>query len=121
MVLPASVHLTQKKTTMKKRSASRDGFLNFRLLLGFVLSSLGVALALLAFSVNSSSSVSAAGAKQTPGVVSGTSYHNDVSPALRDQPAWPVQAKQEREAAANPLILNNHNDMPDTVEIGRAS
>jgi hypothetical protein len=100
---------------MKKRSASRGGFLNLRLLVGFVLSAVGVGLALLAFSVNSSSSASAAGAKQTPGVIVGYSYHNDVSPALRDQPPWPIQARQEREAAENPHIPNNHVDMPDTV------
>jgi hypothetical protein len=100
---------------MEKKSASRDGFLNLRLLVGFILSSVGVLLALLAFSVNSSSSASAAGAKQTPGVVVGTSYHNDVSPALRDLPAWPVQVRQEHEAAENPYIPNNHKDAPDTV------
>ena len=43
------------------------------------------------------------------------SYHNDVSPALRDMEPWPVQRVQQHEAAENPHILNDHVDRPDTV------
>lgn len=100
---------------MIKKKASRDAFRNVRVLFGFALSSVGAVLALLAFSVNSSAPVSAAGAKQSPGVIVGASYHNDVSPALRDQPAMPIQARQEREAAENPHIPNQHKDSPDLV------
>jgi hypothetical protein len=43
------------------------------------------------------------------------SYHNDVSPALRDVEPWPVQRAQEHEAAENPLIITEHIDRPDPV------
>ncbi len=43
------------------------------------------------------------------------SYHNDVSPALRDVEPWPVQRMQEHEAAENPLIITEHVDRPDPV------
>src|SRR5712691_2371168 len=43
------------------------------------------------------------------------SYHNDVSPALRDMPPWPVQGNQQQEAAENPFIFTNHQDVPDLV------
>ncbi|MBA2401632.1 MAG: hypothetical protein H0V72_23630 [Bradyrhizobium sp.] len=103
------------KKYMKKKSASRSAFFNLRVLFGFVLSSVGVFLALMSLSIYSNSSALAAGAKQGPGAVVGASYHNDVSPALRDQPAWPVQAKQEHEANLNPLVFNDHKDSPDLV------
>jgi hypothetical protein len=45
----------------------------------------------------------------------GVSYHNDVSPALRDMPPWPVQVNQQQEAAENPLIVVDHQDVPDLV------
>ena len=99
---------------MKKKSASRAAFFNLRVLVGFGLSSAGVILALLSLSINSSPSAVAAGAKQAP-VTVGVSLHNDVSPALRDMPAWPIQLKQQREAMENPLIPNNHKDAPDMV------
>src|SRR5437870_2476356 len=99
---------------MKKKSASRAAFFNLRVLVGFGLSSAGVILALLALSINSTPSAAAAGPKQGP-VAYGMSIHNDVSPALRDMPALPIQAKQQREAMENPLIPNNHQDAPDTV------
>ncbi len=103
-------------TIHEKKSASRSALFNLRVLFGFVLSSVGVFLALLSLSIYSNSSASAAGAKQTSGVIVGASYHNDVSVALRDQPAAPVQARQEHEEAnLNPLIANNHKDAPDLV------
>jgi hypothetical protein len=45
----------------------------------------------------------------------GVSYHNDVSPALRDMPPWPVQVNQQQEAAENPLIVVDHQDVPDLI------
>ena len=101
---------------MKKRSASRDAFFNLRVLFGFGLSSVGVFLALLALSINSSSTAVAAGANQSPKPIVIHSIHNDVSPALRDVDPWPVQRVQEHEAAENPKISTGlHKDMPDLV------
>ena len=101
---------------MKKRT-SQSAFFNPRVLLGFVLCSLGVLLALLGFSLNSSSSALAAAPNQGYGQpIVGASYKNDVSPALRDVgQGWPIQFKRQHEAAENPLIPNDHEDMPDTV------
>src|SRR5450432_66888 len=97
---------------MKKKSASRAAFFNLRVLVGFGLSSAGALLALLALSVNSSPlAVAAAPVSNHP--IIGYSYHNDISPALRDMPAWPMQSKQQHEAAENPFIPTNHKDAPD--------
>ncbi len=101
---------------MKKKSASRSAFINPRVLFSSLLTSSGVLLALLALSVNSSSTATAAGSNKSvgrPTVV--PSYHNDVSKPLRDMPAWPEQALQEHEAAENPLIPLSHKDAPDLV------
>ncbi len=50
------------------------------------------------------------------GVISAASNKNDVSPPLRNQPPWPVVAKQfEREANVNPKIPHKHVDSPDPV------
>src|SRR5450432_3339781 len=101
---------------MKKRSTSRDAFFNLRVLLGFVLSSVGVFLALLALSINSSSTAVAAGANQSPKPIVIHSIYNDVSPALRDVEPWPVQRQQEHEAAENPKISTGlHKDGLDLV------
>ena len=44
------------------------------------------------------------------------SYHNDVSPPLRELPAWDItNHRQERAAAENPKIPNSHVDSPDPV------
>ena len=102
---------------MKKTTASQSAFFNPRVLLVFVLCSLGVLLALLGFSLNSSSSALAAAPNQGFGQpIVGTSYKNDVSPALRNvAQVWPPKLKPQHEAAENPLIPNNHKDSPDTV------
>jgi hypothetical protein len=79
-----------------------------------MLSSVGVFLALLALSINSSSSAVAAGANQSPKPIVIHSVHNDVSPALRDVEPWPVQRVQEHEAAANWRVSTGvHKDVPD--------
>ncbi|HEY2801469.1 MAG TPA: Ig domain-containing protein, partial [Chthoniobacterales bacterium] len=99
---------------MKTGSTSRDAFFNLRVLFGFGLSSVGVALALMALSINSSSTGVAAGANK--GVTIIHSYHNDVSPAMRDVEPWPVQRVQEHEAAINPKISTGlHKDGIDLV------
>src|SRR5881396_1612303 len=102
---------------MKKTTASQSAFFNPRVLLVFVLCSLGVLLAVLGFSLNSSSSALAAAPNQGFGQpIVGTSYKNDVSPALRNVAhLWPPKLKPQHEAAENPLIPNNHEDSPDTV------
>ncbi len=81
--------------------------------MGFTLSSLGVCMALLAFSINSSSTASAA-SKLNNGVKVIFPDHSDVSPAMRDVEAWPVQRVQEHEAAENPRVSTGvHKDVPD--------
>src|SRR5207249_10308100 len=95
---------------MKKTTASQSAFFNPRVLLVFVLCSLGVLLAVLGCSLNSRSSALAAAPHQgfrQPIVRS--SYKNDVSPALRNVPqAWPPQSKPQHEAAETALIPNQH-------------
>ena len=100
---------------MHKRSASRDAHFSPRVFFGFLLSAVGVFLALMAVSIYSSSTAVAAGSNQglKPTVVYPV-YH-DISPALRDQPAWPETMKQEREAAENPYIRTQHTDSADTI------
>ncbi|MBA3832997.1 MAG: hypothetical protein H0X34_14095 [Chthoniobacterales bacterium] len=99
---------------MKNKSASRSAFINLRALLGFVLASVDVVLALLGLSIYPSSLALAQGATSSLGnPIVVHSYYNDVSPALRDQPAWPEQALQQHEAAENPLIVLPHTDAPD--------
>jgi len=101
---------------MKKRSASRDAFFSPRVLIGFGLGSVGVALALVALNISSPSTAVAQGGKFNNGVTVIHSYHNDVSPAMREVEAWPVHRVQEHEAMENPKISTGlHKDMPDLV------
>jgi alkylated DNA nucleotide flippase Atl1 len=107
--------LTHKTTTsMKKRSASQSAFFNVRVLIGFTLSSLGVFLALIGLSLNSSTPAKAAG---TAGQV--TVIHPDyadISKPLRDYPGWPqIDRSAQKEGPENPQILIPHTDRPDTV------
>ncbi len=101
---------------IKKKSASQDAYFSLRVLFGFMLSSVGVVMALMALSIYSSSSAKAAAAKPNNGVTVIQSYHNDVSPAMRDVEAWPVQRLQEHEAAINPKVSTGlHKDKTDLV------
>ena len=107
---------------MKKKSTWQSGFLKLRVSLILLLFSAGVFLALLG-----SGLFAAAEEQQAPqensGIQFGQSYHNDVSPALRDLPAiWPPTPPKEgedeeaREANLNPkLPLPLHIDVPDPV------
>ncbi len=95
---------------MKEMSASRSAPLCERS--SFVLTALGASLALLTLSILASPSALAA-ASQKATIVH--SYHNDVSPPLRDQEPWPLQVRQEREAAENPPIIVAHTDKKDPV------
>src|SRR5438046_8859186 len=99
---------------MKKTTASQSAFFNPRIVLGFVLCSLCVLLALLGFNVNSTSSALAAvpdqGNRQP---IVGAPYKNDVPRALRDaSQASPPQLAPQHEAADNPTIPSPPQDRP---------
>jgi cell division septation protein DedD len=108
---------------MKRKSASQSAFFNLRLLVGFVLCLAGVFLALLAFGIFSGAPARAEAPQGNSGIQFGESYHNDISPALRDLPSmWPPpepkgeEEKEAREANLNPkLPLPLHIDVPDPV------
>jgi hypothetical protein len=100
---------------MHKRSASRDAYFSLRVLFGFTISSLGVFLALMALSINSSSTAVAA-SKFNNGVKVIYPDHADISKPVRDMNPWPNQRVQEHEAAENPKIRTGlHKDAPDLV------
>ena len=87
--------------TMKTKSPSRSAFLNAPILLLF---GLGVF------------SASSALGQGPSGLQVGVSYHNDVSPPLREMPAWnPADIKQEHVANENPKIPIVHQDSADPV------
>ncbi len=91
--------------------------------LSFALCLTGVLLALFAFAIYPGATALAQPPQENSGVQFGQSYHNDVSPALRDLPAiWPPspsKSEEEREAHEanlNPkLPLPLHVDVPDPV------
>lgn len=97
---------------MKKKSASPSAFLNLRVLFGFTLAFLGLALVYLSVGISSSPTAQAASTQKVTIV---HSYHNDVSPPLREMNPWPTQVRQQREAAENPPIMIPHEDKPDPV------
>ena len=96
-----------------KDYCSRFGFFNPRILFGFVL----------CLGLSSVAPALAQAPQENSGIQFGQSYHNDVSPALRDLPAlWPPKERKEgderemREANLNPkLPLPLHVDAPDPV------
>src|ERR1044071_6308783 len=95
---------------MKKEHTSRFGFFSRRTLLS----------SLLCFGLCFSAVAFAETPKENSGIQFGKSYHNDVSPALRDLPTiWPPRppkARELHEANLNPeLPLSLHIDMPDPV------
>jgi hypothetical protein len=95
---------------LKKQSASQSAF-KPRVLIGFVLCSAGVSLTLLGFGPFPGGSALAQGPPQIqkPGVQVVASYHNDISPPLRDMLLMPLaESKGEREANLNPKIPNHH-------------
>src|ERR1700704_6497275 len=102
---------------MKKKSVSQSAFFNLRLGVGFVLCLAGFFLALLALGIFSGAPARAEAPKENSGIQFGQSYHNDVSPALRDLPTmWPPpesngEKEELREANLNPkLPLPLHMD-----------
>ena len=107
---------------MKRKSTSQSAFFNLRMLVGSVLFLAAVSLVLLAFGVFSGASALAQGAKQqdqgTSNVQVGSSYHNDVSPAMRDLPDWTkadVKPEGEYEGNKNPKVPYRHQDGFDPV------
>ena len=106
---------------MKRKSTSPSAFFNLRVLIGLVLCLAGISLALLAFGVFSGTRVLAQGSKLDPqqrGLQVGSSYHNDVSPAMRDLPdstSADVRQQGEHEANENPKVPYRHRDGFDPV------
>jgi hypothetical protein len=104
---------------MKKPTPRKSGFSISRLL-ACLLCLLGLVLALLGITGPFGTKSLAQGAGKTGGdsVQVGASYHNDVSPALRDMPAWTeydLRRGGEREANENPKVPYRHIDTFDPV------
>ena len=105
------------------KTKSPFAFFNLRHLISFALCLAGALLALFAFAIYPGATVLAQPPQENSGIQFGQSYHNDVSPALRDLPAiWPPspskseEEKEAREANLNPkLPLPLHVDVPDPV------
>ena len=116
---------------MEKKSASRSALINLRTSVALLLIGGSASLALLASGLfaraeEQPAPVGASAVEPAPQEQSamqvGQSYHNDVSPALRDlQLIWPPKAtdsnreEELREANLNPKIPNNHIDSADPV------
>ena len=87
---------------MKTKSASESAFFNPRILLGFVLCSIAILLALVGLGLFSAGSLSAQAPnanQQSSGPTFGASYKNDISPPLRSMPRWKASdLKAEHEA-----------------------
>jgi hypothetical protein len=102
---------------MKKPDSSSSASSYPRVLLSFLLCSIGLLLVLFASGFLSANSLSAqAPTAQQNSVAVGSSYHNDVSPPLHSMPPWsPADRKSEREANENPKIPFRHVDGADPV------
>src|SRR5437667_12167101 len=109
---------------MKKKSTSKSAFFNPRFFVGLVLCSLGLLLALLAYTAYPGASLLAQrpGQQMTqqwqPRWVVVASSHNDVSAPLREMATWPLPPLEgEHEAAENPKIgiIRASGSRPDAV------
>jgi hypothetical protein len=105
---------------MKKKSASKSAFFNPRFLVGLVLGSLGLLLALLAYTAYPGASLLAQKPSQQwqPRWQVIASSHNDVSAPLREMASWNLPLSGgEHEGPENPKIPFNHagRDRPDPV------
>src|SRR5207248_1977599 len=104
---------------MKTKSASESAFFNPRILLGFVLCSIAMLLALVGLGLFSAGSLSAQAPnanQQSGGPTVGASYKNDISPPVRNMPPWKASdLKAEHEANENPKVPYRHHDTPDPV------
>ena len=119
-----SAHNKTHKHIMQKRSVSRDAYSSMRVLVGFILTSLGAFLAIFAFGLYPGASVLAAksGSQQPqlwqPKWVVVHSSQNDISAPLRDMATWDlVPLKAEHEANENPPIgiMRARDSKPDTA------
>src|SRR5947208_14408230 len=104
---------------MKTKSASESAFFNPRILLGFVLCSIAILLALVGLGLFSGGSLSAQAPnanQQSSGHTVGASYKNDISPPVRNMPPWKASdLKAKHEANENPKVPYRHHDTPDPV------
>ena len=104
---------------MKKTTPRKSAFSISRLL-ACLLCVLGLLLALLAISgpFGTRSLAQGAGNPDSSSVWVGASYHNDVSPPLRDMPAsseYRLRHGGEQEANENPKVPYRHIDSADPV------
>ncbi len=112
---------------MKKSSAPQDAYFNVRVLFGFVLSCLGVCLALVGLGLYPVTSAPAAKPAPTqvwqPKWATVHSSQNDVSAPLRDMATWalPPAPEGEQEGPENPQIgiVRASGSRPDTVVQGK--
>src|SRR5947207_8888831 len=98
-----------------KKIVSRKSAFSLSGLLACLLCFIGVFLALLAVSGSLGTRSLAQGAGNSSGgsVWVGASYHNDVSPPLREMPPWnqsDLKRGIDREANENPKLPNHHVD-----------
>ncbi len=107
---------------MKKKSARKSAFFNPCALIGFGLCLMGLLLALLAYTAYPGASLLAQRPGQQvteqPGWHVVASYHNDVSPSLREIASRNFPSSgSEHEASLSPRIPFNHagTDRPDPV------
>src|SRR3954452_106932 len=109
---------------MKKILRKKSAFFNPRVLLAFVLCSIGLLMALFglgAFPGSSAFAQDSKGRDATPSpkasqMQSGMSLYNDESMPLRDAPFRPFKGKgEDHEGNENPKIPHNHIDAVDTV------
>lgn len=103
---------------MKTKSPSCSAFFNLRFLISFALCLGGAFLALFAFAIYPGATAQAA-PQQNSGIQFGQSYHNDVSPPLRDLPTmWPPPGMlDEKEKEAHEANLNPKLPMPLHVDV----
>src|SRR4029077_6445165 len=98
-----------KKTTTSPFSAQR--------IVAYLLCSLGLVLALLGVSspIGTTPLAQAASSTSSDQLQVGASYHNDVSPPLRELALLPFDVRQKEEGPINPKLPNFHQDSPDPV------
>src|ERR1700730_985081 len=90
---------------MKTKSPSQFPFRNLRTLIGLVL----------CLGLYPAASALAQAPQQNSGIQVGQSYHNDVSPALRDMPHSPLQANYEHDGNEDRKLPVDRVDKPDPV------
>ena len=105
---------------MKNKTTLRLAFITPRISLALFLVLAGVFLGVIGFGFFAAAEEQPDPAQsQNSTVQFGTSYHNDISPALRDLAVlWPPEENHEREAreaALNPKIPNDHIDSQDPI------